>query len=150
MSHLIIQIPAYNEAETIGCDARGLAAPSAGFHESRVAAGRRRHRATAPSRSRAPRGIDHVVSLSHNRGLAFAFMAGLEACLKLGADVIVNTDADNQYDAACIAELVQPILEGRARIVVGERPIATDRGVLGDQADAAEPRQRGRAHRERD
>ena len=51
-------------------------------------------------------------------------MAGIEASLKLGADVIVNTDADNQYDAACIADLVVPILDGQALIVVGERPIA--------------------------
>jgi glycosyltransferase involved in cell wall biosynthesis len=70
-------------------------------------------------------GVDHVVSLSHNRGLASAFMAGIEACLKLGADVIVNTDADNQYDASGIPDLVRPIREGRAVLVVGERPIAS-------------------------
>ncbi len=70
-------------------------------------------------------GVDHVVSHGHNRGLAAAFMTGLEACLRLGADVIVNTDADNQYDASCIPDLVAPIVEGRLQIVVGARPIAT-------------------------
>jgi len=62
--------------------------------------------------------------LPHNRGLAHAFMTGLTAALKAGADVIVNTDADNQYDASCIPDLVRPIVEGHAQIVVGARPIA--------------------------
>lgn len=70
-------------------------------------------------------GADHVVSHGHNRGLAAAFMTGVEACLRRGADVIVNTDADNQYDASCIPDLVRPIVEGRLQIVVGARPIAT-------------------------
>jgi len=69
-------------------------------------------------------GVDHVVSLPGNQGLATAFRVGLETALKLGADVIVNTDGDNQYSAASIPALVRPILEGRALIVVGERPIA--------------------------
>jgi glycosyltransferase involved in cell wall biosynthesis len=68
-------------------------------------------------------GADHVVSLGTNRGLAAAFMKGLEVCLNLGADTIVNTDADNQYRAEFIPELVKPILEGRAQLVVGARPI---------------------------
>lgn len=68
-------------------------------------------------------GVDHVVSLPRNHGLARAYITGIEACLKVGADVIVNTDADGQYDAACIPDLVEPILAGRAQIVVGERPI---------------------------
>jgi hypothetical protein len=70
-------------------------------------------------------GVDHVVSHFGNKGLAHAFMTGLEASLNLGADVIVNTDADNQYNADDIPSLVQPILEKRAEIVVGARPIAT-------------------------
>ncbi len=68
-------------------------------------------------------GVDHIVDLPRNRGLANAFAAGLGACLKAGADIIVNTDADNQYDARDIEKLVQPILKGRAEIVVGARPI---------------------------
>ena len=68
-------------------------------------------------------GVDHVVSHPHNKGLAATYMTGLDAALRLGADVIVNTDADNQYDASGIHDLVQPILEGQADMVVGERPI---------------------------
>lgn len=68
-------------------------------------------------------GVDHIVSFDHNQGLAKGFMAGLEACLKAGADIIVNTDADNQYCAADIPKLIQPILDGDAEIVVGARPI---------------------------
>jgi glycosyltransferase involved in cell wall biosynthesis len=66
-------------------------------------------------------GVEHIVRLTNNRGLAAAFQAGLDACLKLGADVIVNTDADNQYVGADIPKLVEPILEGRADMVVGDR-----------------------------
>jgi glycosyltransferase involved in cell wall biosynthesis len=69
-------------------------------------------------------GVDHIVRHPVNRGLAAAFMTGLEAAVDLGADVIVNTDADNQYDARDIETLVRPIVEGRAEMVVGARPIA--------------------------
>lgn len=68
-------------------------------------------------------GVDHVVSFPINCGLAKAFMAGLERGLAEGADIIVNTDADNQYCAADIPKLLQPILEGKAEIVIGARPI---------------------------
>jgi hypothetical protein len=68
-------------------------------------------------------GVDHVVRFPVNRGLAAAFLAGLDAALRAGADVVVNTDADNQYDASCIPDLVAPIVAGRADLVVGERPI---------------------------
>ncbi|HEY8547355.1 MAG TPA: glycosyltransferase family 2 protein [Acidimicrobiales bacterium] len=68
-------------------------------------------------------GVDHVVRLTNNRGLASGFQAGLDACLKLGADVIVNTDADNQYSAADIPALVKPILTGEADMVVGDRNV---------------------------
>jgi glycosyltransferase involved in cell wall biosynthesis len=67
-------------------------------------------------------GIDDVVSLPGRRGLASAFMAGLEEALRRGADVIVNTDADNQYRGADVEKLVRPIVEGRADMVIGERP----------------------------
>ncbi|MDB6154860.1 MAG: glycosyl transferase [Chthoniobacteraceae bacterium] len=69
-------------------------------------------------------GVDHVVDLGSHQGLARGFMAGLDACLRNGADIIVNTDADNQYNADDIPLLLAPILSGEADIVVGERPIA--------------------------
>ncbi len=68
-------------------------------------------------------GVDHVVKFPQNRGLAAAFQAGLDACLKLGADYIVNTDADNQYDAGAIPELVRPLVEGTADMVIGDRDV---------------------------
>jgi glycosyltransferase involved in cell wall biosynthesis len=68
-------------------------------------------------------GVDHLVSLTTNKGLATAFQAGLDAALKLGADVIVNTDADNQYRSADIPRLVEPVLAGRADMVVGDRQV---------------------------
>jgi glycosyltransferase involved in cell wall biosynthesis len=69
-------------------------------------------------------GVDHIVRLTNNKGLAAAFEAGLDACLKLGADIVVNTDADNQYDARDIPKLVQPIVAGRADMVIGDREVA--------------------------
>ncbi len=66
-------------------------------------------------------GVDHIVRLTNNKGLAAGFQAGLDACLKLGADVIVNTDADNQYRGADIPKLLAPILAGEADMVVGDR-----------------------------
>lgn len=68
-------------------------------------------------------GVNYVVNFKQNRGLAKGFMAGLDACLRNGADIIVNTDADNQYRGEDIEKIVRPILEGRADIVIGERPI---------------------------
>ena len=68
-------------------------------------------------------GVDHVVSHGRNRGLATAFLSGLDAALRLGATVVVNTDADNQYRAAGIPSLTAPVLAGTADIVVGERPL---------------------------
>jgi glycosyltransferase involved in cell wall biosynthesis len=72
-------------------------------------------------------GVDHVVRHPANHGLAAAFMTGLEAAIAQGADIIVNTDADNQYDARDIPTLVAPIVEGRAEFVIGARPIAATR-----------------------
>src|SRR5690606_8453136 len=68
-------------------------------------------------------GVDHVIRHPVNRGLAAAFMTGLDACLQLGADVIVNTDADNQYEAGDIPKLTAPLLSGEADMVIGSRPI---------------------------
>ncbi len=70
-------------------------------------------------------GVEHIVRLTNNRGLAAAFQAGLDACLKLGADLIVNTDADNQYSGADVPKLVAPILAGDADMVVGDRQVET-------------------------
>lgn len=70
-------------------------------------------------------GVDHIVQHMGNKGLAVAFMTGIDNCLKLGADVIINTDADNQYNADNIPDLVTPILEQKAEMVIGARPIAT-------------------------
>jgi glycosyltransferase involved in cell wall biosynthesis len=69
-------------------------------------------------------GVDHIVRLTNNKGLAAAFQAGLDACLKLGADVIVNTDADNQYHGGDIPKLVAPLLAGEADMVIGDREVA--------------------------
>jgi glycosyltransferase involved in cell wall biosynthesis len=73
----------------------------------------------------AAHGVDHVVRLKPHRGLAAGFMAGLDACLHCDADLIVNTDADNQYNAEDIQRLIEPILSGQADIVVGDRGIAS-------------------------
>jgi glycosyltransferase involved in cell wall biosynthesis len=69
-------------------------------------------------------GVQHIVRLTKNRGLAAGFQAGLDACLKLGADVVVNTDADNQYRGADVAKLVAPIVAGEADMVVGDRRVS--------------------------
>ena len=69
-------------------------------------------------------GVDHIVRLTNNKGLAAAFEAGMDACLKLGADIVVNTDADNQYDARDMPKLVEPIVAGRADMVIGDREVA--------------------------
>src|SRR5215470_1079078 len=70
-------------------------------------------------------GVDHIVRLTNNKGLASGFQAGLDASLKLGADVIVNTDADNQYNGGDVVKLVEPIIDGRADMVVGDRQVMT-------------------------
>jgi len=68
-------------------------------------------------------GVNHIVNFKQNKGLAAGFMAGLDACLRLGADIIVNTDADNQYCGSDIEKIVKPILDGKCDIVIGSRPI---------------------------
>ncbi len=123
MRRLIIQIPCLNEAETLAITLADLPRQVEGFDSVEwlvVDDGSTDGTVAVAMES----GVDHVVRHARNRGLAAAFMTGLDACLRLGADVIVNTDADNQYDAACIPSLVAPILEGRAEIVVGARPIS--------------------------
>lgn len=120
---LIIQIPCYNEEGTLATTLAALPRQVQGFANVEwlvVNDGSTDGTVEVATRC----GVDHVVSLPVNQGLAKAFVVGLEACLRAGADVIVNTDADNQYDAGCIPDLVRPILDGRALIVIGARPIA--------------------------
>jgi len=119
---LIIQIPCYNEAETLPVTVAALPKRVAGFDSVELLVindGSTDETKTAAENC----GVDHVVDLKNNQGLARGFMIGLERCLTLGADVIVNTDADNQYQADDIPKLVQPILDGRADYVIGARPI---------------------------
>jgi glycosyltransferase involved in cell wall biosynthesis len=119
---LIIQIPCLNEEESLPRVLSELPREVAGFDQvewlviddgstDRTVEAARRH------------GVDHLVQLTSNRGLATAFQAGLDAALKLGADAIVNTDADGQYSAADIPRLVEPIAAHRADMVVGDRQV---------------------------
>ena len=120
---LIIQIPCLNEEETLPATLADLPreVPGIDIVEWLVIDDGSTDRTVEVAREL---GVDHVVSHGRNRGLARAFMTGLDACLRAGADVIVNTDADNQYQGASIPDLVAPILDGEADMVVGERPIA--------------------------
>lgn len=120
---LIIQIPCYNEAATLGITLSELPREVPGFDkvEWLIIDDGSTDNTVEVARAH---GVDHVVRHTRNQGLARAFMNGLRACLDAGADVIVNTDADNQYNAGDIPLLTQPILEGKADIVVGARPIA--------------------------
>ena len=120
---LVIQISCLNEAETLPTTLEDLPRAVKGFDDvlwvviddgstDRTAEVAKAH------------GADMVVQLANNKGLAVAFQAGLDASLQLGADVIVNTDADNQYAASDIPRLVEPICNGEADLVVGTRDIA--------------------------
>ena len=119
---LIIQIPCYNEEATLGLALSELPRQLPGIDrvEWLIINDGSRDRTLEVARAC---GVDHIVNFQYNQGLAKSFMAGIEACLKAGADIIVNTDADNQYCAGDIPKLIAPILEGRAEIVIGARPI---------------------------
>lgn len=119
---LIIQIPCYNEAETLEVALNALPQYIDGVDEIEyliIDDGCKDNTVEVAKNW----GVHHVVSFTQNKGLAKGFMAGLDACLRNGADIIVNTDADNQYCAGDIPKLIRPILDKRADIVIGERPI---------------------------
>ena len=119
---LIIQIPCLNEAATLGVALESMPRSVPGFDEVEwliIDDGSTDDTAQLAK----DLGVDHVIRHPVNRGLATAYMTGLDACLRLGADVIVNTDADNQYEATDIPKLTAPVLAGEADMVIGARPI---------------------------
>jgi glycosyltransferase involved in cell wall biosynthesis len=119
---LIVQIPCLNEEQAIGAAIAAIPRQVPGFEavEILVVDDGSTDRTVEVARQA---GADHIVQLPRHQGLAAAFLAGLEASVRAGADAIVHTDADNQYDAKCIPDLVRPICEGTADLVVGVRPI---------------------------
>jgi glycosyltransferase involved in cell wall biosynthesis len=119
---LIIQIPCFNEAEQLPQTLADLPRELDGFDvvEWLVIDDGSTDATVEVARTH---GVDHLVRLTNNKGLAAGFQAGIDTALKLGADVIVNTDADNQYYGADVSRLVRPILEGRADMVVGDREV---------------------------
>lgn len=119
---LIIQIPCYNEAETLEVALNDLPKQLEGIDEIEYLIINDGSKDATVEVARSW-GVHHIVSFKKNKGLAKGFMAGLDGCLRNGADIIVNTDADNQYCAADIEKLIQPILEEQADIVIGARPI---------------------------
>lgn len=119
---LIVQIPCFNEEQTLPQTVADIPRRMEGVDEVEILIiddGSTDRTAELANSL----GVDHVVSHPKNYGLARAFMTGLRACIERGADIIVNTDADNQYRAECIPDLIRPILDGTAEIVIGARPI---------------------------
>lgn len=119
---LIIQIPCLNEAETLEIALNDLPKHIDGIDEIEyliINDGSTDNTVEVAKKW----GVNYVVNFTRNKGLAKGFMAGIDACLRNGADIIVNTDADNQYCGEDIEKLVRPILEGKSDIVIGERPI---------------------------
>ncbi len=123
MTKLVIQIPCYNEEKSLPVTLAALPrqVPGIDVVEWLIIDDGSQDATVEVARQF---GVEHVVSFSHNQGLAKAFKAGIEASLRAGADIIVNTDADNQYCADDIPLLVEPILRGKADIVIGARPIS--------------------------
>ncbi len=123
MTKLIIQIPCFNEEETLAVTLRELPRelPGVDIVEWLIVDDGSTDRTVQVARAH---GVDHIVRLPRHQGLARAFTAGIEACLRHDADIIVNTDADNQYVADDIEYLIAPILDEEAEIVVGARPIS--------------------------
>jgi glycosyltransferase involved in cell wall biosynthesis len=121
---LIIQIPCFNEAGQLPATLADLPREVEGFEfvEWLIVDDGSTDSTVEVARAH---GVDHIVRLTNNKGLAAGFQAGLDACLKLGADAIVNTDADNQYQGQDVVKLVRPILDGRADMVVGDREVGS-------------------------
>ena len=119
---LMIQIPCYNEAETLEIALNDLPKKMDGIDEIEylIINDGSKDNTVEVARNW---GVHYVVNFKQNKGLAKGFMAGIDACLRHGADIIVNTDADNQYCGEDIETIVRPILEGKADMVIGERPI---------------------------
>src|ERR1700757_3157125 len=119
---LIIQVPCYNEEDQLPLTLSRLPRHVEGVDEVEwlIIDDGSSDRTVAVAREQ---GVNHIVRLTNHKGLAAAFQAGLDAGLKLGADVIVNTDADNQYEGSDIPKLVGPILRGEADMVVGDRQV---------------------------
>jgi glycosyltransferase involved in cell wall biosynthesis len=121
---LIIQIPCYNEEKTLALALAELPREVPGFDQVEwlvIDDGSIDNTRKVALEN----GVDHIVGYTKNQGLARGFMLGLDTCVKQGADVIVNTDADNQYNASYIPNLTKPILDGKADMVIGARPIHT-------------------------
>ncbi len=120
---LIVQIPCLNEEDTLPATVQDIPRQIEGIDQVEILVidDGSTDRTSAVAREL---GVDHVVRFPRNRGLGHAFKAGFDTCLKLGADIIVNTDGDNQYFGGDIALLVKPILEGRADLVIGDRQTA--------------------------
>lgn len=119
---LIIQIPCYNEEETLAIALNDLPKNIEGIDtiEYLIINDGSKDRTVEVAKEW---GVHHIISFKRNKGLAHGFMAGIDASLRNGADIIVNTDADNQYVGADIEKLVRPIIDGKTDIVIGERPI---------------------------
>ncbi len=120
---LIIQICCYNEEDSLPETLKALPKKLDGIDDIQVLVindGSSDRTAKVAEEN----GVDHIISFKKNQGLARSFMAGLNACLQRGADIIVNTDADNQYNADDISKLIKPILDGKADMVIGSRPIS--------------------------